>query len=193
MISLWNLQNVKTLINGFHKYHFLLTSRLLFWIRNWAFDKSFWKNEGTPFEYVPHTYATFLEYMNCKSVCQGISQSQSQANVFVSVLFLYCLPWYNLERPIKSFFSGLGSKIELRPSIGSLEFWLGSLENSPDRPRSRSKMLKKKLLDLCSNRKMIKIFCSRSLGSNLNARNAHSKIEIRTYSGKIEKFCAFGL
>ena len=35
------------------------------------------------------------------------------------------------------------TEIELRPSIGSLEIWLGSLENSPARARSRSKMLEK--------------------------------------------------
>ena len=48
--------------------------------------------------------------------------------------------------------------IELRPSIRSLEIWLGSLENSPARPRSRSKMLEKNLLDFCSDRKKIENF-----------------------------------
>ena len=43
-------------------------------------------------------------------------------------------------------------KLELRPSIASLEIWLRSLENSPARPRSRSKCSKKKLLDFCSDR-----------------------------------------
>ena len=47
-------------------------------------------------------------------------------------------------------------KVELRPSIGSLEIWHGSLENSPAGPRSRSKMLKKDLLELCSDREKIK-------------------------------------
>ena len=49
-------------------------------------------------------------------------------------------------------------ELELRPSIGSLEIWLGSLENSPARPRSRSKMLEKNLLDFCSDRKKIENF-----------------------------------
>ena len=36
-------------------------------------------------------------------------------------------------------------KLELRPSIGLLEIWLGSLENLPARPRSRSKMLENEI------------------------------------------------
>ena len=49
-------------------------------------------------------------------------------------------------------------KVELRPSIGSLEIWLRSLENLPARPRSISKILEKNLLVLCSDRKRIENF-----------------------------------
>ena len=49
-------------------------------------------------------------------------------------------------------------ELELRPSIRSLEIWLGSLEKSPARPRSRSKCSKKNLLDFCSDRKKIENF-----------------------------------
>ena len=52
------------------------------------------------------------------------------------------------------------SEVELRPSIGSLEIWLGSLENSPARTRSRSKCSKKILLDFCSDRKKIENICT---------------------------------
>ena len=52
----------------------------------------------------------------------------------------------------------VGLALELRPSIGSLEIWLGSLENSPARPRSRSKCSNKKSLDFCSDRKKIENF-----------------------------------
>ena len=73
----------------------------------------------------------------------------------------------------------------MRPSIGSLEIWHGLLENLPARPRSRSKMREKNVLNLCSDQKKIESFMLEI------TRNAHSMIEVKTELGNIENIYTF--